>query len=102
MSDHPPGLTAGDVLRIERKRLGLSLRRAARDSDVSPSFLSEIERNRRSASEDVLVRLAALLRLDPWELCLRDGRAPEALTRWLRTHSTDAAPWLRAMMDGAP
>lgn len=94
---YPLGLTAGDVLRIERTRRKISLRRAARDSGVSPSYLSEIERNRAVASEDALTRLATLLGLDAWELCLRDGRMPEAVTLWCKTRPTEAAQRLRTM-----
>lgn len=98
---YPLGLTAGDVLRIERTRLRLSLRRVSRDSGVSPSYLSEIERNRAVASEGAIVRLATLLGLDAWELCLRDGRIPEAMEVWCKTHPIDAARRLREMV-GAP
>lgn len=92
-----PGLTAGDVVRIERKRQGRSLRSVARDAGVSAPHLSDLERNRKLGSAELIERIARVLSLDAWELCLRDGRIPERVEMWCKTHPAEAARRLREM-----
>lgn len=54
----------GRKLRDARERNGLSLRGLAHRAEVSPSFLSRVERGQRSVSAIALARLAAILDQD--------------------------------------
>jgi transcriptional regulator with XRE-family HTH domain len=51
-------LALGERLRNLRVENGISLRELARRTDISPSFLSEVETGRSYPSEPVLERLA--------------------------------------------
>ena len=56
--------------RVRERRMALGLRQAdlARDSGISASYLNLIEHNRRRPTGEVLVRLAALLGVEPGAL----------------------------------
>ncbi len=60
-----PGKTLGTFIRDTREKLGLSLRELARRCRITAPFLSDIERDRRTASLEVLDRIAAELELGP-------------------------------------
>lgn len=103
MSDplhYPPGLTAGDVLRLERLRQGRGLREVARWLRLSPTHLSHCERNRPGCrfAPDTLARLALHLMLDPWEMLVRDGHTPEAFADAMRRDPRGAAMAMRAVV----
>ena len=51
-------------LRLARKRLGLSLRQAARRARISPSYLSRLERGLRAPRVATAMRLQRVLDLD--------------------------------------
>jgi transcriptional regulator with XRE-family HTH domain len=75
----------GSALRKTREGVGLSLRRIADSSGISPTFLSDIEHGRRMPSREIVGKLAAamelpasdLLKLDPRESL--DEIVPEVL-----------------------
>lgn len=90
MKDWRPEETLGDRVRTARARKRLTLRDAAEQIGRSPSFLSDIEHNRRFPSEDVARDLAKLLELDPDDLMAASGRLP-----------TDVAAYLKTMPDAA-
>jgi transcriptional regulator with XRE-family HTH domain len=73
----------GDTLREARVRMGLSLREVAKRVDKSPSYLSDIENNRRVPSEEVLRSVADLLHLKFDDLMARAGRFGEDALRYL-------------------
>ena len=102
VTHYPPGLTAGDVVRSERKRRGISPVSAAEHVGVAKSTLANVELNCKLASEAVLADLAKLCGLDAWELCLRDGRIPEAVAQWAKRDPSGAADRLRALIGGVP
>lgn len=64
----------GETIREARKAKSLGLREVARQMEFTPSYLSDIEHDRRVPAEDVLHRLAALLGLDGGELMVQAGR----------------------------
>jgi transcriptional regulator with XRE-family HTH domain len=66
--------TLGDVLREARLDLDLGLRELARALEKSPSYISDIENDRRVPSEDVLAALAKILGLDFEQLMALAGR----------------------------
>jgi transcriptional regulator with XRE-family HTH domain len=75
--------TLGDVIR-EARVTHMSLRELARRLGVTPSYVSDIENNRRVPSEDVLRRIADELMLGFGDLVARAGRIGIDAERYLR------------------
>jgi transcriptional regulator with XRE-family HTH domain len=75
--------TIGDVIHDARAKLKLSLRDVTKKLGITPSYLSDIENNRRVPSEEVLGKLAHLLRLDYDDLMARAGRFGEDAVRYM-------------------
>ena len=67
----------GDQLRVRRQALGLSLRDLADRLGVTPSLISQIERDRANPSVSTLYALVAELDLSLDELLFADRRAPD-------------------------
>lgn len=78
----------GETLREARVKKGVSLRSVAGKLDITPSYLSDIENDRRIPSEDVLQQLATLLDLDFDDLMARAGRFGEEAERYLKHQPT--------------
>lgn len=76
--------TLGDRIRKRRVELTLGLRTLAADLGVSPSYVSDIENDRRVPSEDVLKAISARLSLDYDELMALAGRFGEDADRYMR------------------
>jgi transcriptional regulator with XRE-family HTH domain len=67
----------GDFIRDKRDELDISLREFARKlGDVSPAHISDIERGRRFPSEELLRKIATILRVTVEELQRHDMRPP--------------------------
>lgn len=77
----------GDLIREARTPKG-SLRDFAKKLDITPSYLSDIENDRRIPAEEVLKRIAELLELDFDELMAKAGRFGEEAERYMRKHPT--------------
>jgi transcriptional regulator with XRE-family HTH domain len=82
------GATLGEVVHNARIKLGLKLREVTTKLDITPSYLSDIENDRRVPSEDVLGRLAAFLSLDVDDLMAMAGRVGDQAERYLKHHPT--------------
>lgn len=79
----------GDQVRAARISAGLSLRELAKRLDgATPSYLSDIENDRRVPSEKVLSSLSQILQLDFDELMAAAGRFGEDTDRYLRREPT--------------
>jgi transcriptional regulator with XRE-family HTH domain len=78
------GRTLGDVLRNARVAADLTLRDLAKKLNITPSYISDIENDRRVPSEDVLQRLAAELKLKFDELMARAGRVGDQAERYMK------------------
>lgn len=78
--------TLGDLLRHARVAADLGLRDLAKQLDMSPSYLSDIENDRRVPSEDVLRALASRLTLDADTLLAMAGRFGEETDRYMKQH----------------
>lgn len=76
--------TLGDVVRDARAALDMRLRELARRLNVTPSYVSDIENNRRVPSEDVLGRIAIELKIPLDDLVARAGRIGIDAERYLR------------------
>jgi transcriptional regulator with XRE-family HTH domain len=76
--------TLGDFVRDGRSAVNMRLRELARRLDVTPSYVSDIENNRRVPSEEVLARIADVLDLPLEELVARAGRLGSDAERYMR------------------
>ncbi len=74
--------TLGEVIYDARAKLG-SLRGITKKLNITPSYLSDIENDRRIPSEEVLLRLANLLHLDYDDLMARAGRFGDDAVRYM-------------------
>lgn len=80
------GRTLGEVLRDARVAADLTLRALAKKLSITPSYISDIENDRRVPSEDVLQKLAAELKLKFDELMARAGRVGDQAERYMKQH----------------
>lgn len=74
------------LLRQLREERGLSLREAARDLELDPSFLLRLERGERSASRQIQQRAADYYAVEADLLLLENGDVPEDVVAILRDH----------------
>ncbi len=82
------GKTMGEVVREARLAADLSLRDLAKKLEISASYISDIENDRRVPSEKVMVQLARTLKLHFNDLMARAGRVGDQAERYLRHHPT--------------
>jgi transcriptional regulator with XRE-family HTH domain len=76
--------TIGEVIHDRRATLKLSLRDLTKQLEITPSYLSDIENNRRVPSEQVLAKLADFLQLDYDDLMARAGRFGDDAVRYMK------------------
>lgn len=89
------GRSLGEVLRSKRVETDISLRDLAKRLGLAPSYLSDIENDRRVPSEDVLQRIAAELNLKFDDLMARAGRFGDDAERYMKQHPTAGALFRR-------
>ena len=89
------GRSLGEVLRCKRVEMHISLRDLAKTLGLAPSYLSDIENDRRVPSEDVLHRLAAELDLKFDDLMARAGRFGDDAERYMKQHPAAGALFRR-------
>ena len=77
-------MTLGDIINNARVGKRIGLRALAREIGIAPSYLSDIENNRRVPSELILQGLAQVLDLDFDLLMQRAGRVGEDVEQYLR------------------
>ncbi len=87
--------TLGEVLRASRVAADLSLRDLAKKLSISPSYISDIENDRRVPSEEVLQGFAKELGLKFDDLMARTGRVGEQAERYLKHHPAAGALFRR-------
>ena len=88
MTGRPSGATLGQQIRDARVAAGISLRALARQLEVAPSYLNDIENDRRVPSEPVLMRIAAELGLDADLLLAAAGRVGEGAREYMKANPT--------------
>lgn len=76
--------TLGDSIREARVRLAISVRGLAGELDLSPSYISDIENDRRVPSEGALRAISERLELDFDELMALAGRFGDDADRYMR------------------
>ncbi len=87
MADNKRMKTLGELIREVRTPKG-SLREFAKKLKITPSYLSDIENDRRVPAENVLRRMADLLDLDFNDLMAKGGRFGDDADRYMRRHPT--------------
>jgi transcriptional regulator with XRE-family HTH domain len=102
MTSKKPGETLGSELRDARIAAGHSLRSLANKLDLSPSYLNDIEHNRRIPSESVLVQIADELDLDADHLLSAAGRVGEGAGLYLKANPTAGVLFRRVSAAGLP
>jgi len=73
-------LILGRAIRTLRVKKGLSQKELARLSDITPSFLSQVEGDHRAASLTVLRRISEALKVAPEVLMWEAVELPEGLS----------------------
>lgn len=86
MPDDAPQRTLGEVLRDARVAKDLKLRELARRLQIAPSYLSDIENDRRIPSEELIQPMAQQLDLSFDELMAMAGRLGETAEQYVRRH----------------
>ena len=84
MTGRTSGTPLGQQVRDARVAAGLSLRALARQLEVAPSYVNDIENDRRVPSEAVLRRMASELGLDADLLLAAAGRVGEGAREYIR------------------
>jgi transcriptional regulator with XRE-family HTH domain len=84
MTGRNSGTSLGQQVRAARVAAGLSLRALARQLEVAPSYVNDIENDRRVPSEAVLRRIASELDLDADLLLAAAGRVGEGAREYIR------------------
>ena len=92
-------ISLGARIRLARLNKHLGLRELARQLDMAPSYLSDIENDRRTPAESVLRALAAVLDQSLDELMALGGRIGDEAERYVRT-TPAAALLLRRLSEG--
>lgn len=95
-------MTAGETVRARREELGLGLRETARKIGLSATYLSRFETDKTTTgppSGASLCRLAGVLGLDEFELCVAAGQAHPAALAAIR-ESAAVARAAVALRDG--
>jgi transcriptional regulator with XRE-family HTH domain len=80
--------TLGEVIRDQRVAKGFGLRELAKTLEITPSYLSDIENDRRVPSEDVLAKIAKKLDLNLDTLMALGGRFGDDAERYMKRHPT--------------
>lgn len=90
-----PRATLGSRIRERRVEQGISLRELARRREITPSYLSDIENDRRVPAEEVLRSIAKELELPFDELTGLAGRIDQQTEEYLRRQPTAATLFRR-------
>ena len=77
-------MSVGDIINESRVTKRLGLRALARELNITASYLSDIENDRRVPSETVLRDMARVLELDFDQLMQEAGRLGEGTEQYLR------------------
>ena len=102
MANTPLNKSCGEVVREARTARGWSLRELARRIDITPSYLSDIENDRRVPAEDVLRALARELDLDFDDLMARSGRLGSVASRYISRTPGAGVLFRRLSEENAP
>lgn len=87
----------GAVIRKRRLEKEIGLREMARQIGVSPTYLSQVERDEFEPPTERRIRdIAGVLDLDPDDLLALTGRIPEEIAEIIREHPKELTVLLRS------
>jgi transcriptional regulator with XRE-family HTH domain len=86
----------GQLFKELRSRTGMGIKKLAPDLGVSYSYLSKLENNEVTPSEDFVNRAATYFKCDRNRLLLSAGKIPPEVLRILQEHPEDAIELLRS------
>ena len=96
----PKGASLGEQIRSARVAKGIGLRELARLIDKSPSYVTDIEYDRRVPSEGVLASLCVALDLDFDRMLALAGRLGNDTDRYLKREPAAGILLRRAQESG--
>lgn len=102
MANSDSNQTLGTVIRDARVKSGRSLREFSKLLDITPSYQSDIENDRRVPAEEVLKRIADLLALNFEDLMALAGRLGGDAERYLRRQPAAGALFRKLTETNAP
>lgn len=100
MTNRPTKATLGEQIRTARLRDELSLRELARRIERAPSYINDIENDRRTPSEEVLAKIASVLNLDVDVLLAAAGRVSGQSQSYLQDNPTAGVLFRRVTAAG--
>lgn len=78
------------ALRNKREKAGISLRKLAKEANISPTYLSRVETAQSAPpSEGVIKAIASIIGADEYELLLLANKLPTSVTEALLRLSAD-------------
>jgi transcriptional regulator with XRE-family HTH domain len=100
MTNSPAKRTLGEQIRDARTRRGLTLREFARRIGRAPSYINDIEHDRRTPSEEVLAQIATELALNVDLLLAAAGRVSGESKNYLQENPTAGVLFRRVSTAG--
>ena len=100
MTNRPSKETLGEQIHTARLKHELSLRELARRIERAPSYINDIEHDRRTPSEEVLVQIARALDLDIDILLAAAGRVSGESQSYLQKNPTAGVLFRRVSTAG--
>jgi|GEM_PF-415814 len=88
-------MNIGSILRRERKRKKLSIKKLASIIGIDYSYVSKFESNKAMPSEELITKLCALYNLDTKEMLIRTGRLPDDIKAVISEHPFEACNLLK-------
>jgi len=89
-------MSFGRLFRRLRTETGLGIKRLAPELGVSYTYLSKLENNELTPSEEFVQRAARYFKTDRDQMLLSAGKVPPEVLKILREHPEDAVQLLRA------
>lgn len=89
-------MSFGRLFRRLRTETGLGIKRLAPELGVSYTYLSKLENNELTPSEEFVQRAARYFKTDRDQMLLSAGKVPPEVLKILREHPEDAVELLRA------
>ena len=78
--------TLGEAVRWSREQKRMTLRALARTMEISAPYLSDVEHNRRSMTEDRIRDVARITGVDADSLMERSDKLVKEMASWLRNN----------------
>jgi transcriptional regulator with XRE-family HTH domain len=94
--------TLGEMIRDARVAKDMSLREFAKSLDITPSYQSDIENDRRVPAEELLKKMSVALGLDFEVMMGLGGRFGEDAERFLRKNPTAGVLFRKLSETNAP